>query len=77
MRVHFFHRNVQDSVIVLDKGNLPHPQCPRCDILVPWRALKRSHLVTAQCSKGAESKCILLAEEELRESLERSFQAYG
>ena len=45
-------------------------------MLVPWNTLNGSHLATAQCAKGAERKRIRLAEEELRDILERSFQAY-
>ena len=26
MRVHFFHRHVRDTVIILEEGNLPHPR---------------------------------------------------
>ena len=48
MRVHFFHRHVQDTVIILEEVNLTHPRCPWCEILVPWRALNRQHLTTAQ-----------------------------
>ena len=39
MRVHFWIRHMRDTVIILEEGNLPHPICPRCDMLVPWRAL--------------------------------------
>ena len=39
MRVHFLHRNVLDTVDILEEGNLPHPQCPRCDMMIPRRAL--------------------------------------
>ena len=46
-------------------------------MLVPWRALNRRHLATAQCAKGAERKRRRFAEEELWEILERAFQAYG
>ena len=35
MRVYFLHRHVRDTVVVLEEGNLPHPRCPRCDMLVP------------------------------------------
>ena len=45
-------------------------------MLVPWSALNGRHLATAQCAKGAERKHRWIAEEELRESLERDFQAY-
>ena len=73
----FFHRHLWDTVIILEERKLVHPRCPRCDMLFPWCALNRSHLATAQCSKGAERKRQRLAEEELQENAERSFQAYG
>ena len=56
MRVHFVHRHVQDTVVMLEEGNLPHPRSPRCDMQVPRKALNGSHLGTAQCAKGAEAK---------------------
>ena len=46
-------------------------------MLLPWITLNGRHLTTTQCAKGEESKRRRLAEEELRESLERAFQAYG
>ena len=46
-------------------------------MLVNLRTLNRRNLVTNQCAKGEERKCRRLAEEELRESSERAFQAYG
>ena len=76
MWVHFSHRHVWDNIIILEEGNLPHPQFSRCDILVPWRAMNGRNLATAQFSKGTERKCRRLAEEELRNNLERDFQAY-
>ena len=27
MQVHFMHRNVQDTVVILEEGILPHPRC--------------------------------------------------
>ena len=56
MQVHFVNRHVQDTVLMLEKGNLPHPRCPRCDMRVPRKALNGRHLGTAQCVKGAERK---------------------
>ena len=76
MRVHFLHRNVQDNVVILEEGNLPHPRCPQCDMLVPCHALKGRHLATTQCSRGADRKIRRLSEKELREISERYFQAY-
>ena len=48
-----------------------------CDMMVPWRVLKGGHLATTQCAKDAESNRRRMVEEELRESSERAFQAYG
>ena len=61
----------------MEEGKIPHPLCPRYDMLVPWCALNRRYLDTYQCAKGAESKRQRLVDEDMRESTERSFQAYG
>ena len=63
MRVHFLHWRVLDTVVVLEERNLPHPRCPRCDMMVPWRTLNIIHPATAQCASGAERKMRRLAEE--------------
>ena len=76
MRVHFLHPHVLDTVVILDEGNLPHQRCPRCDMLVPWMALNDRYPATAQCDRGVEQKRRRLAEAELKESLERDFEAY-
>ena len=44
--------------------------------MVPWRELNRRRLATAQCAKGVEKNFRQLAEEELWDSTEKSFQAY-
>ena len=77
MQVHFFHEHVQDTIIIFEEGNLPHPRCPWCDIFLPWRALNGRNLATSQFTKGAEGKRRWMVEEELREITERAFQAYG
>ena len=77
MLVHFFYQNVWDTVIILWGVNLLHQQCPRYNMLVLWSAVNGRNLATAQCAKGAERKCRRLVEEDLRESTERAFQAYG
>ena len=66
MRVHFVHRHVQDTVVMLEEGNLPHPLCTRWDMQVPSKAPNGSHLGTAQCVKGAERKRRRLAKTETR-----------
>ena len=77
MPVYFMHLHVLDAVVILEEGNIPHPRCPQCDMLVPWRTLNRRHPATAQCTRGADCKRRKLVEEELRESTERAFEAYG
>ena len=46
-------------------------------MLVPWNYLDGRNLATDQCARGAERKRRSLTEEELRESSEGAFQAYG
>ena len=56
MRVHFWRRHVRDTVIILEEGNLPHPRCEECDMLVPWRSLNGRHKATDMCKSGAIKK---------------------
>ena len=76
MRMLFCSRHVREIVIILEEGNLPHPRCSRCDMLVPCRALNGRHHATAMCRKGAERKIRRMAEEELMVSTERDFDTY-
>ena len=66
IRVHCVHRHVQDTVVMLEEGNFPHPRCARFYMKVPRKALNGRHLGTAQCEKGAEQKRRRLAETETR-----------
>ena len=72
MRVHFWRRHVRDTFIILEEGNLPHPRCENCDMLVPWRSLNGRHKDTAMCRSGAERKRRQITEAEIRESMERA-----
>ena len=76
MRVHFWRRHVREIVIILEEGNLPHPRCPRCDMLVSWQALNGRHKNTEMCRIGAEKKRRRLAEAEVRDSAEMAFEVY-
>ena len=69
-------RGRQES-FCLEEGNLPHPRCSRCYMLVPWRSLNGRHKSTAVCRSGAERKRWRLAETEIRESTEMDFEVYG
>ena len=77
MWVHFVHRHVLDTMVMLEERNFPHPWCARCDMQVPQRALNGLHPGTAQCAKRAERKRRRLAETEMRENSERAFESYG
>ena len=77
MRVHFVHRHVHDTVVILEEGNLPLPRCPRCDLQVSRKALNGRHLETNQCKTGAERKLRRLAAAEGEAATERAFNAYG
>ena len=48
MRVNLWHRHVRDIVVILEEGNLPHPRCPLCDMMMPWKAMNGTHMRTAQ-----------------------------
>ena len=75
--MHFLHRHVLDTVVIMEEGNLPHPRCTWCNILVPRGTLNFRHPDTAQCARGAERKRQRLLETEMRESSEKAFEAYG
>ena len=77
MLVHICHWHVWDTVVILEEGNLPHPRCPLCDMMVSWKALNGMHRRTAQCTRGAERKRRRLVDEEEREVTVRDFSAYG
>ena len=76
MRVHFVHRNVHNTVVILEEGNLPLPRCPRCDLQVSRRALNGRHMETNQCKTGAEKKQRRLAAAEVETATEKAFHAY-
>ena len=77
MRVHFVHRHVHDTVVILEEGNLPLPRCPRCDLQGSRKAFNGRHLETNQCRRGAERKLRRLAAPEGEAATERAFHAYG
>ena len=56
MWVHFMHRHILDTVVILELVNSSHPRCVQCDMLVPRRTLNGRHPATSQCARGAERK---------------------
>ena len=76
MWVHFVHRHVHDTVVILEEGNLPLPWCPRCNLQVSRKALNGRHLGNSQCRTGTERKRRQLVEAEMRKTSERELHAY-
>ena len=77
MQVQFVQRHVQDTVVILEEGNLPLPRCPQCKLQVSRKALNGRHLGTSQYRTGTERKRRRLAEAEMRVTSEKAFHAYG
>ena len=76
LRVHFIHRHVQDMIVILKEGKIPHPCCNRCNILVPWGALNRSYPTMALYRRGKDWKRQDLDEKEVRLGEDMVFNAY-
>ena len=77
LRVHFMHRHVRDTVVILEEGGHPVPRCPKCDILFTWRALNFNPHATEMCSRGDEQRQKRQWEEEARRRNVLAFQDYG
>ena len=56
MMVHLWHWHIHATVVIMEEGKLPHPQCPLCDILMPWRSLNGMHRLTDQKNRGVDRK---------------------
>ena len=77
MKVQLWHRNVRDTVVILEEGSLPHPLCPMCDIMEPWISLNVFQKSTAHYKKGTERKRQRLVAKEARVVTSMAFSAYG
>ena len=77
MRVHFVHQHVQDTVVMLEEGNLPLPQFFRCDLQVTRKALNGCHMGTLQCKKGGGAEAAMVGRDRDAGNTERAFHAYG
>ena len=47
------HQNVQETVIILDEGNLLHQKYDSFDMLIPWSSLNGRQPSTEMCYQGA------------------------
>ena len=35
LQIYSVQRHVQDTIVIMEEGNHPHPLCPTCDMFVP------------------------------------------
>ena len=76
LRIHFMHRHVQDTLVILEERNCPHPHCLACDMLVPWSELNHHQPAMSLCIQVKNRKRRRLLEEEAWEGTVTSFWAY-
>ena len=77
LRVNFLHWHAQDTVIIVEEGNLPQPRCSLCNMLVPWTSLNGRQPNNAKCTKGMEWKRRRLDAEQMWVITEQALRAYG
>ena len=77
MRVELWHRQVRETMVILEEGNLPHQRCLLCDMLLPWKYLNGMNRRTSNFTPVAERKRRWLAADEEREVTARDFSTYG
>ena len=80
MWVHFLHRHVQDIVIILEGGKPSSPTVPpvqHAGTLTRYEQEAYQHRSVQQGGHRESDSRWRMAEEEMRESAERSFKAYG
>ena len=54
--VHFAHRHVRDTIVILEEGKRPYPRCLKCDMFVSQRALNGRHPSIDLCQQEEERK---------------------
>ena len=64
-------------MVILEKGNLPYPRYPNCDMFVSHNSLNGRHLVSDFWRRGDEIEWHCLAEEEAQAGEEATITAYG
>ena len=56
LQIHFVHRHMRDTIVIIEEGNYPRPLCWACDMIIPWAELNLRHLLSNICAREAESK---------------------
>ena len=77
IRVHFVHRHVRDTIVILEEGNCPHPLCPDCDMFALRSALNWWHYDTTLCAQGAKINSRRFVVQEAWDGAALAFKSYG
>ena len=64
LHIHFVHRHVQDTILILEEYNLPQHHFLVWNMIVPWEPLKRLQYTTSLWVRGEERKTQRLVDEE-------------
>ena len=56
LQVHFVHRHMSYTLVILEEGNQNHPLYPKCYMFVPGWALNGHHISTEIFRRGYECK---------------------
>ena len=56
LRFHFLQLHVQYTVVILEEGIHPLTLCPKCDMIITWRALNGKHQATVMYARWEEWK---------------------
>ena len=75
--VQLLHSHVQGTMINLGEGNLTHPRCNCCDMIVPWAALNGLHPNIPQCKKEAERNRHSMVVGGIWDSTKKNLWMYG
>ena len=67
LQVHFLHLHLQDVIVILEEVNRPHPQCPYCNMFIPWTAINWQKFATALFMQGVEPNFKILKGQESQE----------
>ena len=54
------NQHMEDTIIILNEGNGPHPRYEQCDMFLPQETLTTGHIGTKMSRMGAEQKCHLI-----------------
>ena len=53
LQLHYIHRHLEDTIVVLNKGPFPHSLCNQCNILLTQKIMLARHLGTKILKRGS------------------------